>query len=428
MEIKSKNEIAWEELFKKYDILNKINNDGKYIINSRQIREYREPRLMTKFDHKINLPNLFKQNELSILPITRHNYIISHFNTYHNIEKISKKMVNIKMPYKLESLDQNNIKSEQMAINLAYASGILNDFLSEGELYPTVSGRQSSKEFEFNINNTKNKNMEKINVKNAQMEIDAAYEGLNSLSIIEAKLDISNDFIIRQLFYPYMTWTDRVNKVIRPIFFIYSNGIYDIYEYTFNKKGEYNSIELVRNKSYKIKESAINYKDIEDVIKNTKIIKEEDIPFPQANDFKRIINLCELLNNNDLTREEITNNYEFDVRQTNYYTDACRYLGLIYKEKVRNGVRYKLTKSAKETLKKGYRERQLEFCKIILKHYPFNKTIKLWLKSNVKPQIKDILKIMKQAKLYKIESINTYTRRASTIISWLEWIMELADE
>ncbi|EDN7485605.1 hypothetical protein F3349_15970, partial [Listeria monocytogenes] len=51
---------AWERLFEKYNILEVIERDGVFIISAQQIKEYREARLMTKFDHKANLPNLFK--------------------------------------------------------------------------------------------------------------------------------------------------------------------------------------------------------------------------------------------------------------------------------------------------------------------------------------------------------------------------------
>lgn len=48
---KSQNDKAWEALFEKYDILSHIESDGKFIISASQIKEYREPRLMAKFDH-----------------------------------------------------------------------------------------------------------------------------------------------------------------------------------------------------------------------------------------------------------------------------------------------------------------------------------------------------------------------------------------
>ena len=76
------NDTAWQELFDKYDILGNIQRNGQFIISSNQIKEFREPRLMTKFDHRINLPTIFADNGLAILPITRGDYIISSFSAY----------------------------------------------------------------------------------------------------------------------------------------------------------------------------------------------------------------------------------------------------------------------------------------------------------------------------------------------------------
>lgn len=82
-----KNDAAWECLFEKYRILDKIEREGQYIITADEIRKFREPRLMTKFDHKINLPAIFQNNGLSILPITRGEYIISSFSAYELFEE-----------------------------------------------------------------------------------------------------------------------------------------------------------------------------------------------------------------------------------------------------------------------------------------------------------------------------------------------------
>jgi hypothetical protein len=61
---KSLNDEAWEKLFSKYDILNQIDVAGQFVISATQIKEFREPRLMAKFDHTINLPKLFADNHL----------------------------------------------------------------------------------------------------------------------------------------------------------------------------------------------------------------------------------------------------------------------------------------------------------------------------------------------------------------------------
>jgi hypothetical protein len=59
----------------------------------------------------------------------------------------------------------------------------------------------SSKKFDFNIDSKAGKFGVEVNI--AQIEIDGGYEGLESLSLIEAKNSISKDFMIRQLFYPF---------------------------------------------------------------------------------------------------------------------------------------------------------------------------------------------------------------------------------
>ena len=87
---KSQNDRAWEALFEKYDILPHIQSDGKFIISASQIKEYREPRLMAKFDHRINLPHIFAENHLAILPISRGDYVISHFEAYQTFEELEK--------------------------------------------------------------------------------------------------------------------------------------------------------------------------------------------------------------------------------------------------------------------------------------------------------------------------------------------------
>ena len=81
------NDTAWENLFDKYHILSEIERNGQFIISANQIKEFREPRLMTKFDHKVNLPAIFAANNLSILPITRGDYIISSFSAYKEFDE-----------------------------------------------------------------------------------------------------------------------------------------------------------------------------------------------------------------------------------------------------------------------------------------------------------------------------------------------------
>jgi hypothetical protein len=64
--------------------------------------------------------------------------------------------------------------------------------------------------FDFNINSSKG--LFKVNVGNSQIEIDGGYEGDSSLNLIEAKNYISDDFLVRQLYYPYKLWNNKITK------------------------------------------------------------------------------------------------------------------------------------------------------------------------------------------------------------------------
>lgn len=83
----SKNNEAWNLLFKKYNINDEINKNGYFEITADEIKTSgREPRLMTKFDSSENLPDIFKSNELAILPIKRGLYIIGKFQNYQLVD------------------------------------------------------------------------------------------------------------------------------------------------------------------------------------------------------------------------------------------------------------------------------------------------------------------------------------------------------
>lgn len=421
----TKNGRAWEKLFNKYKILKNIECDGYYAISAAQINEFREARLMTKFDHKINLPKLFSDNGLAILPVTRGSYIISNFEAYKDCEQANNEIIRVSFPDYIESIDYENITSEAMAINCVYVSDILADFLEDEELMPTVSGRMSSDIFSFYIQNTSIKSNVKVKVVNSQVEIDGGFEGIRQLALIEAKNFLSEDFHIRQLYYPYRLWAKKVTKKITPIFLVYSNGIYYLYEYQFQDPENYNSLVLVRQKNYSIEAVDINLDDIVSVLERVRIIPEPKVPFPQANNFKRVINLCELLSQENMTKDDITLNYAFDPRQTNYYTDAGRYLGLIDKRRDNKKIVYSLTEEGKTIINSRYKTRQLKFVEAILKHRVFNETLNLYFRSSEIPSRKDIVKIMKKSNVYRIGKENTFKRRASTVAGWINWILDL---
>src|SRR5690606_25687092 len=140
---------------------------------------------------------------------------------------------------------------------------------------------------------------------------------------IEAKNYISDDFLVRQLYYPFRLWSGKIKKRVRPIYLTYTNGVFHLREYAFRNVDHYNSLELIRHRKYTVQEETFNLEVLLKLIARTKPVREPEMPFPQADSFERVINLCELLKQKEfLSNEEITHNYDFHTRQTSYYSNA----------------------------------------------------------------------------------------------------------
>ena len=384
---------------------------------------------MTKFDHKINLPGLFTKNNLAILPVTRGDYLIAHFDAYHGIEDCKSPVIRLSLPDNIQSLDCNNIFSEAIALNCAFVSGIIADFLDDDAVVPTVAGRMSTGAFDFAITDTSTGTARPVSVSNAQMEIDASYEGRSCMAVIEAKRELSEDFIIRQIYYPFCVWQNRITKTVRPIFLVYSNNIFSLYEYAFDDPYNYSSVKLIQHKNYSVEDTSITAQDILDVLKMAAVIPEPyGIPFPQADTFERVINLCELLNEHSMSKSEITEQYAFNERQADYYANSACYLGLAEKTSHEGKTVYTLTNEGRNIMGMSYKKRQLSLCRLILSHKVFREVMNLYFSRGHLPDIKEVENIMQSSQLYNIGSGSTFHRRAQTIRKWAEWISELIAE
>ncbi|MGK7918832.1 MAG: translation elongation factor, partial [Trichodesmium sp.] len=116
----TKNDVAWQKLFEKYQILEKLNKNGCFKIEASQINQERESRLMAKFDHIVNLPKIFKDNNLSILPISRSQYIIGHFHTHLPVKyNLEINTIPWQFPREIETIDYTNLYSESSALHCA---------------------------------------------------------------------------------------------------------------------------------------------------------------------------------------------------------------------------------------------------------------------------------------------------------------------
>ena len=434
---------AWKKLFEKYDIPNKIEKEGFFNIKASQIKEFKEPRLMAKWDSSESLPGVLKSHKINILPTSRSSYVMGNFDLYEYIPEWVddvKEMQKVNVP-EFESINIKNITSESNAINVLMISPILENFLGEGENYATFNGRMGTGIFDFSVDR-KSDGPLKINVDRAQCEIDAGLENEHSVIIIEAKNVVHPDFHIRQLYYPYRLWEKRVKKPIRLIFSIYTNQIYRLLEYRFIDINNYSSIELVREKYYTLQDINISNEELFKVYKSTKVKTydsrakqdKDDVPFVQANNFERVISLIENLQENDITLEEIADLMQFELRQSYYYFNAGRYLGLFEKydakeydedtDKYYEIKKVRLTKHGRKVAEMNYKPRQLELVKLILEHKIFNELFFSTYTTGILPSRDYIQTLMRK---YNVCNESQVPRRSGSVLAWIKWIFKLAE-
>ena len=161
--------------------------------------------------------------------------------------------------------------------------------------------------------------------------------------------------------------------------------------------------------------------DVKQILDSITIVNEPDLPFPQADSFDELITISEGLFQNIMYKEQIMRIYDLQPRKYNFYIAAGEYLGLF--EKSKNDI-FLSTKGLKIFMK-GEKEKNLSLVHLILEHKPFYDVFKMYLENDKIPYVNEIFEILKENKIYNISSDVTLKRRATTVRSWIKWIVNL---
>ena len=354
--------------------------------------------------------------------------MLGDFLLYQEIPELTEhvtRMTHVDMP-DYESIDIHNINSEANAIHGLTLSGILDDFLGEGRNAETFNGRMGTGTFDFRVDTVRGVPA-RIHVENAQCEIDGGFENRSSVVIMEAKNVVHKDFHVRQLYYPYRLWRTKVRKPIRLVFCVYSNMIYRLFEYRFRDPEDYSSIELVRTKNYSLQDTSISLEELKAARRGTPVrtddaMERTKIPFIQANSMERVISLLENLYENPMTSQQIAELMDFDIRQSDYYYNAGRYLGLFEKKREDGQVLTRLTALGQRVFRLNYKERQLKLVSLMLEHQIFAEFFDRMAETGELPDQTDIADEMRRLHVCGEGQV---VRRASSVYRWLGWIRNL---
>lgn len=251
------NSISWKKIFDDYRILEHNFSESPFAISAKQIKiscqdfietSEKEVRILCKQDCRHNRPDIFRENNLFLLPVKNGFYNIIKGEGYVDVPEITTEPVIYQS--KLSFSPETSLvgDSEMQHLDFAYAASLIRTFTEDPSLVLTIRGRKYTPNFSFFVGK------QKIDVSSVQTEVDAGYEGLNQVVLIEAKNFKAADIIIRQLYYPYKQWQSKTNKKVVTLFFDKEAGgnIYSIWQFEFENPEDYNSIKLVKSGKYQI--------------------------------------------------------------------------------------------------------------------------------------------------------------------------------
>ena len=393
---------------------------GYFYIGARELEQLsgRQPRLMAKHDFSTSRPWIFQRLRLGIVPVSRSEYLVGRFNLYERFPETQRGEVRtLELPAGLDTLSLEGVSSEAVALNGASASGMLEDFLGCAPLQATVAGRMSTHGLKVRLPDLG----VDVAVDRAQMEIDGGFESLEHLVLVEAKNHLSEDFNIRQLYFPYRRFQQRLAKDVVPVYLGYSNGIFHLYRYEFRDPADFRSISLVDSARYALSSSHLDAQAALDIVRAVAPEPEPAVPFPQANSFERVVNLLELIALQPLSKAEITQRYDFDPRQADYYANAARYLGLA--EPVEDT--WEPTEHGRRVIEQPQRDaRNAALIRALAARRVFREVLELSLARGAVASTAEICAAMNGLGL----SLATSRRRASTVARWAQWVLDTVAE
>ncbi len=412
----------WEEAFDKLDLLARLSSAPIAVVTARELKGLgREPRLMAKFDHSRELPQLFRDLRLGILPTSNDAYAIGHFNIFHPVSTIESSSENV-LPasHRLESLESSSLTSEASLLHFSLSIGVLEHFVGE-ELVQTLSGRRRTGAFQFNVDSENGS--QAIDVSGAQIEIDGGYEGLTKVLLIEAKNRDVVDFNIRQLYYPLRTLVPHLTKQVLPVLITRREQSLLLREYKFEELGNFSSIKETRAKIYNLthEQPASRRSRLAPIAERAvRAPILNPVTFPQANDFMKVIQLTEILLDRPRSTQDLAYYFDFDPRQARYYLDASKYLGLA---QVRFGNdSFRASRLAKAVFAQSGKERDAQLAELVLENEPFALVFLASLRAGRKMTNDEAYRLVKTSRELVGFSESTIRRRVSTIQNWLGWL------
>jgi len=366
---------------------------------------------MAKWDSRGARPQIMQDLGITILPTSRAGYVLIKGDGYKELPPTESPSHH--PPSKLEPFTtlpwREELTKESVAIDVTAISSMLKKFTGETDLALTIRGRSGTSQFSFDFQGAGQ--VHRIAVDRAQIEVDAGFEG-ESIWLIEAKIGEPEDFLVRQLYYPWREWRALTRKPVVPLFLNYSNKTFGLFRYGFTDAENYHSITLLEKRWFTL-DAPEGVDSLENLFESSRPVMRPK-PFPQADTLGTVIATVELYAEETNTAAGLAERLAFDGRQGQYYTTAALWLGFIE----RTSGKISLSARGKEFVSAS---RWARF-KILFQAVAATPVFRECIRRNLEQEAASAGEIANLILAKGFANKTTAGRRAQTVIAWLNWL------
>jgi hypothetical protein len=308
-------ESAWEELFKKFRILEHVDESGCFDISAHSINNIGGPdaRLMAKI----------AENKVAMLAIKNGEYRIGKFDPFFSIsESYDGRVDTVCFPKDIITLDPTCINTESAALDIATVTGMLDSVFGE-KVNLTIRGRtRAGANFDFRLGSVS------FPVTGVQVEVDGGYEGPTSVSLVEAKIGGKSNLAIRQFLYAQRCWEKLVSKykAVRSYLFLYQEPYFRFIPVICS--GDVVVADGQNERTFRIAEEG-KFDLARIRVEGDESQVDLSVPFPQADDFGRVLAMLSVIAGQGRVRKpDLALEFDITGRQIDYYFAVLRWLKL----------------------------------------------------------------------------------------------------
>ena len=290
-----------------------------------------ETRKMVSIETEKKNPEIFRQHGVFATPVSIKMVAIVQGKGFETLKEFDSPPQVHKTDFSFpEYLRKWKSHSEAPFLTYAFNCGLVSKFTGRPALRSDFSGK-ARVYFKFRVDGH-----EPLNVEGAQIEVDSSFSDEERFYLCESKFEASPSFNIRQLYYPYRHFADKVKpKQVGNLFFSYESKAeeYHFWEYTFTDPDDYEKIDLIGSARYKVEFT----KDPQPLKKYVVApVQQEAI---QANNVYFLMDVPFLVADGIDDTAKIAQHFGVDRRQGQYYGKGITTLGLVE----RRGNKFTLT-------------------------------------------------------------------------------------